>query len=275
MFALKSNKNFILIVRKNFHFINIQAQVTPLSQLKSIPNEKEGEEFRIFLKNQNETLSFWHDVNLKNVDNTYRMIVEIPRKEKRKMEMAKEEVDNPLKQDYKISNGNKILRSYGIEPIFNYGFLPQTWENPHMKLVDDLYGDDDPLDIIEIGSRDLKMGEILDVYILGSFCLLDQNEIDWKIIAINREDAERDFLRYFEKCYDDFAFKYVNDIMRWFRIYKTYEGKKENIIHFNNKLFNVKETEKIIFDSHLDYVKLKDRKYSNLKIDYNKYNFDL
>ena len=37
----------------------------------------------------------------------------------------------------------------------------------------------------------------------------------------------------------------------------------------------VKETEKIIADSHGDYVKLKEKKLNSLNIDYKKYNFDL
>ena len=260
---------------KKFHFINIQTQVTPLSTLKVVPNMKEGEDFRLFLKNNSETLSFWHDLNIRNVDKTYRMVVEIPRNTRKKIEMAKDEVDNPLKQDIKLINSEKILRNYSIDPIFNYGFLPQTWENPFIKLVDNFYGDNDPLDVVEIGTKKLKMGEIVDVYILGSFCLIDQNEIDWKILAINREEAEKDFLKYFEKCYDDFIFKYVKDIMKWFKIYKTFEGKTENIIHFNNKFFNIKDTEKIIIESNQDYIKLKDKKFLDINIDYSKYNFDL
>ena len=44
-------------------------------------------------------------------------------------------------------------------PIFwNYGCLPQTWEDPNVKgseHVGGAFGDNDPLDVVEIGARAL------------------------------------------------------------------------------------------------------------------------
>ena len=41
--------------------------------------------------------------------------------------MATDEKWNPIKQDTKKGK----LRFYGIDPVFNYGCLPQTWEDPN------------------------------------------------------------------------------------------------------------------------------------------------
>ena len=36
----------------------------------------------------------------------------------------------------------------------NYGALPQTWEDPRVINAEvDCYGDNDPVDVVEIGSR--------------------------------------------------------------------------------------------------------------------------
>jgi inorganic pyrophosphatase len=58
---------------------------------------------------------------------------------------------------------------------FNYGCLPRTWEDPNEI---DAYalrpGDNDPLDVCEIGLRIMKVAEISPVKILGVLCLIDE-----------------------------------------------------------------------------------------------------
>ena len=49
------------------------------------------------------------------------------------------------------STGKEILRFYGVSCLFNYGMIPQTWENNKIKDKDTgCYGDNDPIDIIEL-----------------------------------------------------------------------------------------------------------------------------
>ena len=52
----------------------------------------------------------------------------------------------------------------------------------------DLKGDNSLLDVIEIGSKIHKIGTVLDVKILGAILLIDQDNLDWKIIAIDVND---------------------------------------------------------------------------------------
>lgn len=35
----------------------------------------------------------------------------------------------------------------------------------------------------------MKIGEVRTVKVLGSLCLIDQDELDWKILAINMDDS--------------------------------------------------------------------------------------
>ena len=69
------------------------------------------------------------------------------------MELATTEEYNPIKQDTKKDKltGEHKLREYGIKPCFNYGFIPQTWENNrHLDAETGCYGDNDPLDVVEM-----------------------------------------------------------------------------------------------------------------------------
>lgn len=49
-------------------------------------------------------------------------------------------------------------------------------------------GDNDPIDVLEIGSRVSKRGEVVSVKILGCVALIDEGETDWKILAIDSRD---------------------------------------------------------------------------------------
>jgi inorganic pyrophosphatase len=60
---------------------------------------------------------------------------------------------------------------------FNYGCIPQTWEDPnHVDIHAGHPGDNDPLDVCEIGLRIMKVAEISSVKILGVLCLIDEGE---------------------------------------------------------------------------------------------------
>lgn len=76
-------------------------------------------------------------------DATAHMIVEIPKGSHAKLEISKEDVLNPIKQDIKVwpwsfrmahpSLQNGKLRYIHDAYPFNYGAFPQTWENPCVK----------------------------------------------------------------------------------------------------------------------------------------------
>lgn len=145
-------------------------------------------------------ISPWHDIPYRNYstatvssfsslprpDGTFNMIVEIPKWSRRKFEIATGEAYNSIKQD--IRNG--VLREYTWgEMLFNYGAIPQTWEDPnHISPDTQRGGDNDPVDILDIGNKRWNCGSIVRVKVLGVIGLIDSDETDYKIIGISAED---------------------------------------------------------------------------------------
>lgn len=126
-----------------------------------------------------------------------------------------------------LSNSFSICLSYNIN--WNYGLLPQTWEDPSLanSEVEGAFGDNDPgillytlfitfelpnsfmdccftwladklniywyflqfvVDVVEIGESRAKIGQILRVKPLGALAMIDEGELDWKIVAISLDD---------------------------------------------------------------------------------------
>lgn len=58
-----------------------------------------------------------------------------------------------------------------------YCDCPQTWEDPsHVDPNTHAKGDNDPLDVCEIGSAVAKRGEIKRVKVLGTIALIDEGK---------------------------------------------------------------------------------------------------
>ena len=49
-------------------------------------------------------------------------------------------------------------------------------------------GDNDPVDVCEIGEAIGYCGQVKQVKVLGVMALLDEGETDWKLIAIDTRD---------------------------------------------------------------------------------------
>ncbi len=62
----------------------------------------------------------------------------------------------------------------------------QTWEDPNVVHPETkAKGDNDPLDVCEIGELVGYTGQVKQVKVLGVMALLDEEETDWKIIVID------------------------------------------------------------------------------------------
>ncbi len=184
-----------------------------------------------FLLKTTEYESWWHDIQLhtKKSDKTIvNMVVEIPKYMTAKMEMQKKLPGNPIAQDTN-SDGSPRYYKYGT-PFFNYGFLPQTWEDPNFK-TGGYGGDNDPLDVMEIGSSDtlppLAMGGIVPCKILGSLELIDQGETDHKVICISVADPKASKIKTIEDL-EKFRPGVIDRLRDWLTRYKTADGKGEN-----------------------------------------------
>lgn len=51
-----------------------------------------------------------------------------------------------------------------------------------------MQGDNDPVDVVEIGSTQLSSGGVYSVKAVGAYAMVDDGELDWKIICIRTDD---------------------------------------------------------------------------------------
>lgn len=219
-------------------------------------------DYRVYLEDEvGKTVSPFHDVPLycEGDDNGYvHMVVEVPRHSQAKLEISKEEPMNPIKQDVKkgaLRYVKNVFPYHGY--IWNYGALPQTWESPDEKdSRTGLPGDNDPIDVIEIGSDKLaQIGEVRRVKVLGSLAMLDEGETDWKILAIDSEDSLAPLLN------DAFDIEVhcpglLDATRRWFRLYKVPDGKGANSFAFDGEVIGRSDTLEIISHVHASWKSL-------------------
>merc|ERR1711862_596550 len=176
-----------------------------------------------FKGEEGKAISPWHDIPLSSEDGTYNVVVEIPKMTKAKMEIATKEPENPIAQDIKKGN----LRDYHGPIFWNYGCIPQTWEDPNEKHPDlKCNGDDDPIDVVEIGSKALDM-------------------------------AKDDPLADEYKDIDDVPDSVKSGIREWFRWYKTPDDKPLNGFGYDEKFLSASEAEKVIQETHEAWKKLR------------------
>lgn len=102
--------------------------------------------------------------------------------------------------------------------------MPRTWEDPDVVHPDaQASGDNDPLDVCEIGLRILGVGEIVPVKVLGCLCLIDEGEADWKVIAIAVSDPWAPLLNDVGDVEEKLP-GIIGAIREWFRTYKIPDG---------------------------------------------------
>ncbi|XP_076672964.1 inorganic pyrophosphatase Nurf-38 isoform X2 [Andrena cerasifolii] len=195
-------------------------------------------DYRLYFRNDISPISPMHDIPLyaDEANKTMNMIVEIPRWTNAKMEINLKETLNPIKQDVKKGKLRYVANCFPHHGyIWNYGALPQTWENPDvLDEATGCKGDNDPIDVLEIGYRVAKRGEILKVKVLGAVALIDEGETDWKIIVIDVNDPLADQMNDvadIEKHYPGL----MKATIEWFKIYKIPDGKPENQFAFNGE----------------------------------------
>lgn len=167
--------------------------------------------------------SLWHDIPLyassTGSDNIINLVTEIPMHVTAKMELQKASPQNVIMQDTN-SDGSARYYTYG-STFFNYGFIPQTWEDPSVRSSLGHAGDNDPLDVMEIGSVPLTMGSITSCKVLGSLELIDDGETDHKIICIATSDPMASSMT-------SIPSDVLTKLQDWLKRYKTSDGKPEN-----------------------------------------------
>jgi len=210
-------------------------------------------EHRVYIEQNGNVVSPFHDIPLFADQNNgiFNMIVEVPRWTNAKMEISKEEPFNPIKQDIKKGRLRFVRNCFPHHGyIWNYGAFPQTWEDPTVSNAETkAKGDDDPLDVCEIGEQVGYVGQIKQVKVLGIMALLDEGETDWKVIVVDVQDPLASKLNDIEDVE-----RHLPGLIRatneWFRIYKIPDGKPENTFAFSGEAKNKKYATEIIHECH-------------------------
>jgi inorganic pyrophosphatase len=110
----------------------------------------------------------WHDISRSRVTpDRFVAIIEIPKGSKKKYELDKE--TGLIKLD-------RILFTSTHYPS-NYGFIPKTYAD-----------DNDPLDVLVLCSETLDPLTMVECYPIGVVKMVDNQEVDEKIIAIPFRD---------------------------------------------------------------------------------------
>jgi inorganic pyrophosphatase len=160
------------------------------------------------------------------------------------MEITKELAWNPIKQDTKAGK----LRHYPTPSLVNYGAMPQTWEDPAHKDADTgLEGDNDPLDVIDVGSTKCNPGEVYPVRAVGLLALVDDGEMDWKVVVVRDGTVEQDWQDASNPTASQQA--KLDEIRVWFRDYKLQDG-KTNEFAFDGKYLGPARAAAVIAEQH-------------------------
>jgi inorganic pyrophosphatase len=129
-----------------------------------------------------------------------------------------------------------------------YGTM--TWEDPHHVDVNTgQIGDNDPIDVCEIGFKVFQRGEVVQVKVLGIIALIDEGETDWKVLAINVKDPLAENLN--DICdVEKHMPGFLAMTRDWFRIYKMPTGKPANQFAFDGKPKDKKFALDIVRQTH-------------------------
>lgn len=153
----------------------------------------------------------WHDVEIgQEAPYFVNAIIEIPKFSKTKFELDKK--TGLLKVD-------RVLYSSVHYPA-NYGFIPQTYCD-----------DKDPLDILALGQADVYPLSIMKVRPIGYMRMIDQGEMDDKIISVHADDPEMSEIN----DISDLAPHSLKEIKNFFEIYKRLENKQVLVEEFRGK----------------------------------------
>ncbi|RVE43533.1 hypothetical protein evm_011818 [Chilo suppressalis] len=210
-------------------------------------------DYRVFFKDESGPISPLHDIPLwaDRAQRVVNMVVEVPRWSNAKMEISLSEQLNPIRQDVKkgaLRFVCNVFPHHGY--IWNYGALPQTWENPqHIDPSTQARGDNDPIDVIEIGERVAGRGDVVPVKILGVLALIDEGETDWKLIAIDTRDSNASRLNDVADVETHFP-GLLRATVEWFRLYKVPDGKPINKFAFEGEAKDKEFAYKIVDEVH-------------------------
>lgn len=172
--------------------------------------------------------------------------------------------NNPIQQDVNTNKdtGLKQLRNYGKPPKFNYGYIPRTWCSAQIA------GDEDAIDLVDLSQKQLKKTlSVSDYLVLGILGLVDQGELDLKVMAIEVNEAKERGIKSL-RDYKRLNPGAVEEVTVWMRDYKTWEGKKQNTFTWGGEVLGTEKALEEILVANIAYNQLHDDPSQNLKYQY-------
>jgi len=170
----------------------------------------------------------WHSVSVgDHAPEFVNGIVEIPQNTRAKYELDKE--SGLLKMD-------RVIYSSMYYPA-NYGFIPQTYCD-----------DKDPLDILVLSQITIVPMCLVSAKVIGVMRMLDQGELDDKIIAVAENDMSVNHINDINELPQHF----IKELRNFFEDYKKLENKTVQVEEFQNK----ETAHEIINQSIIDYKNL-------------------
>jgi len=152
-----------------------------------------------------------HDIDNSLKEQTINIVVEISKNTSSKWQISK--IDGSLEHEFFM--GEPRIVNYSPYPV-NYGIIPRT------VIPINKGGDGDPLDAIILG-KEIEMGKVMKVKVIGVLKMTDFGEQDDKIIAVqlNDEFSKYNEINELKKSNNNL----LDEVILWFQNYKG-----ENII---------------------------------------------
>ena len=162
--------------------------------------------------------NIWHDVNPERIKkDNFLSVIEIPKGGKNKYELDKETGMIIL---------DRVLYTSTHYPA-NYGFIPLTYAQ-----------DADPLDVLVLCQEKIDSMVLVQCYPIGVIKMIDNGEIDEKIIALPMRDPTYSIY----KDISELPQHIFKEISHFFEVYKFLEEKETAVIEVLGK----KEAEETI-----------------------------
>lgn len=170
-------------------------------------------------------MNIWHDIDIERITSSeFDAFIEIGKGNKAKYELDKK--TGLIKLD-------RVLYSSMVYPA-NYGFIPKT-----------LGGDGDPLDVLVLCSEPLISGCLVKARTIGVINMIDDGEMDEKIIAV----ASKDPFYANVKSLDDISKHTLDEMTHFFKRYKELQNKTTEITGIEG----LESAKKVIEDSISNY----------------------
>ena len=184
--------------------------------------------------------NYLHDIAPFTSDSLVNVVIEIPAGSNQKWEVNK--VTGQIEWE-QISPDSFRVINYLPYPA-NYGFIPQT------LLPQASGGDGDPVDVFVLGSS-IARERIVKVRIVGIIHMLDNNEFDSKLLAVNTDEPGFEINSY-EMLNN--SYPGVIDIIKlWLLHYKGPD--KIKILSVNDE----REAIRYFKKAHIDYIDQKNK----------------